>query len=372
MMQSLAIYWNCHSIEFSEARAEAILGELRSRGKIDIFRAYGSWTPTDLQNLKQYQIEGCKVLGNSHALESKIIVDITEVIFKNSTIDLFVVIGGDRFFTAPLHILKHRNKQSLLIFDSHNYSKLLYQLANETRSIAQLEHLSQFPVFQNPKLLDLALTHRSYANEASGKIDHNERLEFLGDSVLNFISASYLYRKKTEFSEAYLTRLRSKLVDEPQLAVFSRKLELNRHLKLGQGAEKDGGRENDSLLSDAFEAVVGAYFLDAGIDSVREFVEPFFDSAIETFNTADLLEGTRLTDTKNRFQEWTLSHFGTPPTYRLMEQSGPPHARQFTVEVVVNETVYGRGTGSRKREAEKRAAEAALQALEKTKETNRK
>ncbi|WP_017658638.1 ribonuclease III [Baaleninema simplex] len=366
-MQSLAIYWNCYSVEFNPTRAEAILSEVRSRGTIAIFRAYGSWTPEEFQTLKRYNIEGFEVLENSHELESKIICDIAKTVFKNKTIDGFIFVGSDRLFLNSIYIAKHQNKPVLVICDRKNDSQLLCQLADEFIPIAQLEPATQVPIFQNSKLLELALTHRSYANESLKSIDHNERLEFLGDSVLNFISASYLYQKKTEFSEAKLTRLRSKLVDEPQLASFARQLELNRHIKLGQGAEKEGGRQNDSLLSDVFEAVVGAYFLDAGIDAVREFVEPFFEAAIETLNTADLLKGDRLTDAKNRFQEWTLAQFGTPPTYRLIEESGPPHARQFTVEVVVNDTVYGRGRGSRKREAEKRAAEVALKQLDEAK-----
>ncbi|MBO9998692.1 MAG: ribonuclease III [Cyanobacteria bacterium SID2] len=239
----------------------------------------------------------------------------------------------------------------------------------------------KIPLFKDKKLLDRAFIHRSYANEHPEASEYNERLEFLGDSVLNFISASFIYKLKPEFTEGELTRLRSKLVDEPQLAKFARCLELDRYMKLGQGAEKDGGRNNDSLLSDTFEALVGAYFLDSGIEAVRQFVEPLLESAtvlshpeLSHINSKELrstrvnqtsqphksFTRDRLADPKNRFQEWALKQFATPPRYKIIEESGPPHDREFTAQVLANGEVYGMGKGRRKQEAEKRAAEAAL------------
>jgi ribonuclease-3 len=151
-------------------------------------------------------------------------------------------------------------------------------------------------------------------------------------------------------------------VDETQLADFANYLEVGKKMKLGKGAIKDQARKNDSLLSDTFEAIIGAYFLDSGIDAVRNFVEPLFESAAEGLLDRKLTaESSLLLDAKNRFQEWVQKNLGpTQPKYEMIAQSGPDHAPDFTVEVKVGNQVYGVGKGRSKKEAEKRAAELAL------------
>ena len=231
------------------------------------------------------------------------------------------------------------------------------------------------PPFNNAALLELALTHRSYANEnPSLKVD-NERLEFLGDAVLGFVIAEMLYTKYPSINEAQLTHLRSRLVDEKQLGKLGKEFGLGALMKLGRGAAKDGGRENPSLLNDTFEAVLGAYFLDAGIEAVREYILGIFQPLAETlvkqsyqFDLTNLQNALQPTatfiDSKNRFQQWALANYKTKPQYQIIAESGPDHAKQFTARVLVLGKVYGVGVDRRKQEAEKRAAEAALRRME--------
>lgn len=220
------------------------------------------------------------------------------------------------------------------------------------------------PKIQNQTLLQQALTHRSYANERPIEGKDNERLEFLGDAVLGFIVGALLYNRYPDISEAQLTRLRSALVDEKQLATLARKIGIGSYMRLGKGAEKDGGRDNPALLSDTFEALIGAYFLDAGIEEVRQYVEPLLRSVADTlvFPQSDG-EPKRLVDSKNRFQQWALAQFGENPIYETIDESGPDHAKEFTAQVRVKNKVYGVGSDRRKQEAEKRAAESALKGL---------
>lgn len=216
------------------------------------------------------------------------------------------------------------------------------------------------PVFRNKAFFLQAMTHRSYVNEFPNiKVD-NERLEFLGDAVLNFLSGEFLYKRYPQKPEGELTPLRSALVDEKQLAQFAQKLELNRQMRLGKGAELEGGRQNANLLSSAFEAMIGAYFLDAdsNVDVVRSYVEPLFVDVIDTLAIA-----APSINFKSRFQAWALAQVGKNPQYLIVEQSGPDHAREFTAEVYVADEKYGVGTGRRKQDAEKNAARAALQSL---------
>ena len=218
----------------------------------------------------------------------------------------------------------------------------------------------QLPPIRNFKLLYQALTHRSYVNEHPEAEENNERLEFLGDAVLGFVVGEMLFTRFPQMSEAELTRLRSKLVDEPQLAKFGRELGIGQRMRLGKGADRDGGRESPSLLSDTFEAIIGAYFLESGIEAVRNYVEllyrsmDYFQSDIVTQN---------LIDSKNRFQQWALANIGENPLYEIVADSGPDHAKEFTAQVSVQDVVYGVGQGRRKQDAQKRAAEAALKRL---------
>jgi ribonuclease-3 len=216
----------------------------------------------------------------------------------------------------------------------------------------------QVPPFHDRALLELALTHRSYVNEHPEAQEHNERLEFLGDAVLNFLSGEYLYKRFPDKPEGELTPLRSTLVDERQLAKFAEMLELGGFMKLGKGAERDGGRRNANLLSSTFEAIVGAYFLDTGSDiaAVRSFVEPLFDHYFQNKSCPNV-------NFKSQFQAWALATIGENPKYTITHQSGPDHAREFTAIVQVNQQTYGEGQGRRKQDAEKAAAKNALTQL---------
>lgn len=216
------------------------------------------------------------------------------------------------------------------------------------------------PDFRDRLLFQQAMTHRSYANEHPEAGNHNERLEFLGDAVLNFLSGEFLYKRFPDRPEGELTRLRSVLVDEAQLTEFAELLGLDRHMRLGKGAEQGGGRQNPNLLSSTFEALIGAYFLDSQPDmaAVRQQVEPLFVAVIDRLAAA-----APAANVKSRLQEWALAHGGEVPRYRIIDQVGPDHAREFTAEVYIGGQAYGTGRGRRKQDAEKAAAQQALQAL---------
>ncbi|QLE58040.1 ribonuclease III [Nostoc sp. TCL26-01] len=216
-------------------------------------------------------------------------------------------------------------------------------------------------IFRDEKLLRRALTHRSYVNENPEEGEHNERLEFLGDAVLNFLSGEYLYRSHPEKGEDELTRRRSALVDEKQLAKFALEIGLDFRMRLGKGAIRDGGYQNPNLLSSTFEAVIGAYYLDnnSDIEAVRAIVEPLFASVPE-----QIVVVRSNVDSKNRFQEWVQRHIApTPPKYMTVQTGGLSHAPEFQAKVFVGETAYGEGKGRNKKEAEKAAAEDALARL---------
>ncbi|NMF63645.1 ribonuclease III [Brasilonema octagenarum UFV-E1] len=219
--------------------------------------------------------------------------------------------------------------------------------------------------FQNTSLLIRALTHRSYVHENPQEGEHNERLEFLGDALLTYLSGEYLYRRYPEKGEDELTRRRSALVDEKQLAKFAIEVGLDRRMRLGKGATLEGGYQNPNLLSSTFEAVIAAYYLDNNYDSeaVRAVVEPLFDSVPES-----IVEFRSNVDSKNRFQEWVQRNITQiPPKYVTVQVGGSSHAPEFVAKVVVGEKEYGQGKGRSKKDAEKAAAENALARLEKSK-----
>ncbi|MBW4611836.1 MAG: ribonuclease III [Desmonostoc vinosum HA7617-LM4] len=213
-------------------------------------------------------------------------------------------------------------------------------------------------IFQDEKLLRRALTHRSYVHENPGEGEHNERLEFLGDAVLNFLSGEYLYRLHPEIGEDELTRRRSALVDEKQLAKFAIEVGLDLRMRLGKGAILDGGYQNPNLLSSTFEAVIGAYYLDnsSDIEAVRVVVKPLFKSVPQK-----IVESRSNVDSKNRFQEWVHRNVTpNPPKYVTVQAGGLSHVPVFTAKVFVGEQEYGEGKGRNKKDAEKAAAEDAL------------
>lgn len=235
--------------------------------------------------------------------------------------------------------------------------------AEEARIKEKLSEVHKLLIFSNEKLLRQALTHRSYVNENPGEGEHNERLEFLGDAILNFISGQYLYRCHPEKGEDELTRRRSGLVEEKQLAKFALEVGLDFRMRLGKGTIRDGGFQNPNLLSSTFEAVVGAYYLDnnCDVEPLRAIIEPLFESVSE-----HIVEPRSNVDSKNRFQEWVQAQGITnPPKYVTEQIGGPSHAPEFRAKVLVEGEEYGEGKGRNKKEAEKAAAEDALARLKK-------
>lgn len=216
------------------------------------------------------------------------------------------------------------------------------------------------PPFHDCALLQQALTHRSYLNEHPDIKDHNERLEFLGDAVLNFLSGEFLYQRFPEKPEGELTPLRSILVNETQLAEFAELLNLGDQLRLGRGAALEGGRQNANLLSSAFEAVIGAYLLDSqsDIQPLRTYIYPFFETVVDRLTVQP-----PTTNYKSRLQEWALAHIGESPSYVIVQEVGPDHAKERTAEVRIASKKYGNGKGRSKQDAEKEAARDALKKL---------
>ncbi|MGD1952271.1 MAG: ribonuclease III [Leptolyngbyaceae cyanobacterium] len=211
------------------------------------------------------------------------------------------------------------------------------------------------PTFKDLSLWQLAITHKSYAKEHD--CEDNERLEFLGDAILTFLSGEYLYQRYPKRPEGELTPLRAALVDENQLSHFASQLNLQKHLCLSRGAENSDSRNSKRVLCSTFEALIGAYFLDSGqnIDTLRAYVVPMFDSVADTVS-----ETAIHINYKSRFQIWSLEQLGEVPAYQIIAASGPDHAKEFTAEVRVKGLLYGRGKGRRKQDAEKKAAQAAL------------
>lgn len=209
--------------------------------------------------------------------------------------------------------------------------------------------------FQDRSFLENALTHSSYANENKGRSKgSNERLEFLGDSVLGMVVADYLYRSHPDMPEGELTRTRAALVCEESLVEVARKLELGRYLRLGKGEDAGGGRQRPSIQADAVEAVIAAVYLDGGIGSARKLITRF----ILTNNRRELDGCSR--DYKTALQELVQKESGQVLSYRLMGESGPDHAKTFQVEVSLNGKPVGSGEGRSKKEAEQNAAKAAI------------
>ncbi len=208
--------------------------------------------------------------------------------------------------------------------------------------------------FKNKELLRLALTHSSYANEKSLKED-NERLEFLGDSVLGFITAEYLFSLLKKKPEGDLTRLRANAVCEKSLAGFAHEIGLGEYILLGKGENMTGGRERPSILSDAFESVIAAIYLDGGIDEAKKFVLRFVSAS--TTDTA------QATDYKTLLQEIIQKNPDEHLSYRLVAESGPDHHKEFTVEVYLNSNCMGTGTDFSKKKAEQAAAKEALRLM---------
>ncbi len=210
--------------------------------------------------------------------------------------------------------------------------------------------------FERRELLERAVTHRSFANER-GTVEHYERLEFLGDSVLGLLAAEWLFRRHPDLAEGQLSKLKAVLVSEPVLARWASRLGVGEALRLGVGEERSGGREKPSLLADALEALLGAVHLDGGLEATRRVVAPLLEEAM-----AELPGASH--DAKTRLQELAQARGLRLPEYRHVRQEGPDHRKRFTAECWVDGQRVGVGAGHSKKLAEQRAAAGALLLLE--------
>ena len=210
--------------------------------------------------------------------------------------------------------------------------------------------------FNNPELLQQAVTHRSYLNEHRGyKLDHNERLEFLGDAVLELVVTEYLYNN-FDNPEGELTNWRAALVNGEMLAKISKKLGVEEFLMMSRGETKDTGRARQYLLANAFEAITGAIYLDSGYDVAKDFIMKNVVVELD-----EIIEKKLFLDPKSRFQEEAQDKAGITPSYRVLEESGPDHSKKFVVGVFLNSEMIAKGEGPSKQEAQRSAAEKGLE-----------
>jgi ribonuclease III len=214
--------------------------------------------------------------------------------------------------------------------------------------------------FHNVNLLEQALTHRSYLNEQTDEgLQNNERLEFLGDAVLDFLIGNTLFHRYPAMPEGELTRLRAALVRTETLAQLALQCHFGDHVRMSRGEETTGGRTRQNILADTFEAVIGALYLDQGLPAVEAFVMPLFMPLTEYILAENLHR-----DARSMFQEWSQATRGITPFFRVVESAGPEHDKQFTVEAVLGKEVVAVGTGKSKQSAAQAAARAALKRIE--------
>lgn len=210
--------------------------------------------------------------------------------------------------------------------------------------------------FKEIKLLNKGLTHKSYVNETGEDLKHNERFEFLGDSVLDLVVSDYMVRKYSDYKEGTLSKIRAAVVNETCLAELARQWDLGTFLLLGKGEEMSGGRNKASLLANAYEAVAGAIYCDSNLETTAKVLLPRIEIEIKKFAE------TRVTrDYKSDLQEYTQNKLSCIPTYKVTKEIGPDHEKQFEVVVLVKEAKKGKGTGRSKKEAEQAAAKVALE-----------
>jgi ribonuclease-3 len=227
-------------------------------------------------------------------------------------------------------------------------------ISNSLETPKELIERIEIP-FNDILLLTRALTHRSYINEHPEALEDNERLEFLGDAVLDFLVGEWLYNRFPEMEEGQLTQMRSALVQTNQLSIFSKLIGLEKAVRLGRGEYKSGGTYRNTLLCDLFEAFIGALFLDQGFESVKQFVYPLLEDA-----AVEIIEQHKNEDPKSKLQEWAQANGYATPKYSTTNVKGPDHEKVFEVEVRVNGKVLGNGMARSKQSAEKIAAKNAL------------
>lgn len=228
---------------------------------------------------------------------------------------------------------------------------------NQTQIEKEIEKNTGF-IFKNKDLLHRALIHRSYLNENRKEGQSNERLEFLGDAILEFVVSEHIFRKFEKEDEGHLTTLRSKLVNTISLAETAESIGLGQALYLSHGEESGGGRVNKTLLANTFEALIGAIFLDQGVEIVRQFIEKFINIKIpQTVKKS-------LKDPKSMLQEFVQAKGYPAPAYKVVFEEGPDHAKHFVVEIIINRKPAAKGEGASKKQATQKAAEAALKLWE--------
>ncbi len=213
-------------------------------------------------------------------------------------------------------------------------------------------------VFSDLKLLNKALTHKSYVNERNESLKHNERFEFLGDSVLDILVSDYIVDKFSDYAEGTLSKIRAAVVNESCLADLARKLDLGKYLLLGKGEDLSGGRDKSSILADAFEAVAGALFRDGGLESASKVFLPLLEVEISKF-----AHSWSFRDFKSELQEYTQNKWVCTPSYKVVNELGPDHAKEFEVAVMIKNRVKGQGSGKSKKEAEQAAAKMAMESF---------
>ncbi|MBQ2943803.1 MAG: ribonuclease III [Ruminococcus sp.] len=222
--------------------------------------------------------------------------------------------------------------------------------------MTELQHKIGYE-FKDISLLSTALTHSSYSNEVGKSIKCNERMEFLGDSVLSLVVTNYIYMNFTQFPEGDLTQLRASLVCEKSLFKFAKLIDLGKYIKLSRGERHGGGAERPSILSDAFEALIAAIYLDGGYEEARKFVMVFIEPEVKSIRKKPQK------DYKTTLQEIVQKNPGEKLEYRLVSESGPDHNKHFVSEVLLNSNSIGKGGGRSKKEAEQQAARAALELM---------
>lgn len=220
--------------------------------------------------------------------------------------------------------------------------------------------MQKLPDFKNPKLLRLAFIHRSYLNESKSDTQSNERLEFLGDSVISFVISDHLYKTYPGFDEGILTNLRSLVVNTKSLAKAGKNLNFGEKLFLSKGEEESGGRMNDSLIANTFEAFTGALYIDQGIDAVSKFL---YSTLVTT--VSEHVQKKVFKDPKSLLQERVQAKKQNSPVYKVLEEKGPAHAKMFTIGVFIQDELQGQGSGKSKQIAEEIAAGVALEKISK-------
>ena len=224
------------------------------------------------------------------------------------------------------------------------------------RKAPEIELRIDYP-FKDKTLLALAFTHRSFCNENKDVSEHNERLEFLGDSILNLLIADYLYRYLPKTPEGELSYLRSRLVEASSCVLYVQKLELESYLLLGKGERMNDGRGRDSILADLFEAIIGAIYLDGGLQAAKRFLFKNFSPEI------DQILKTPVQNFKAQLQDKVQKQYKEGPVYDVIAETGPDHSKNFIITVSVQGEVIGKGEGNSKKEAQQNAAENGLKKL---------